>query len=206
MPDSPSAVDTGAARPAADGEAVLRALAARRSVARVDTEAPVAPEAIERALGCAVLAPNHHLTQPWRFTVVRGEGRRRVGAAQAAEAVAAGRIAPDRAAPQAAKWLRAPVVVVVSHLPHDDPETRREDRLACGAAVENLLLALEAQGLGAMWRSGAAATSPAVKAALGLEPAEEIVALVYVGQPLAQNPLPPRRRREAAECTRWLDA
>lgn len=206
MSDCPPAIGADPARPAAGGEAVLQALTARRSVARVDTQAPVPPEAIERALACAVLAPNHRLTQPWRFTVVRGEARRRVGEAQAAEAVAVGRIAPDRTALEAAKWLRAPVVVVVSHLPHADLETRREDRLACGAAVQSLLLALEAQALKAMWRTGAAATSPAVKAALGLEAGEEIVAVVYVGRPLAQAPLPPRHRRAASACTRWLDA
>ncbi len=191
------------ARP--QGAPVLAALAARRSAARVDTDVAVPREAVERALELAVLAPNHHLTQPWRFTVVSGEARRRIGAAQAAEAVATGRIAPEREAFEAAKWLRAPTVVVVSHVPQDNPEVRREDRLALGAAVENLLLALEAQDLAAMWRTGAAATSPAVKEGLGLDPAHEIVAVVYVGHPLAGALLPPRRRRPAAEVTRWLE-
>ncbi len=190
----------------ARGEAVLRALAGRRSMARLDTEAAVPSEAVERALELAVLAPNHHMTQPWRFTVVSGDARRRAGEALADEAVAQGRIAADRAPLEASKWLRAPIVVAVSHTPADNPVTRLEDRLACGAAIENLLLALEAQGLGAMWRTGASVASAAVKTVLGLDPGDEILAFVYVGQRLADAPLPPRRRRAAREVTRWLDA
>jgi nitroreductase len=189
--------------PDPDARAVLAALAGRRSVARVDAGAPAPMAEIARALDAAVLAPNHRLTQPWRFTVVSGEARARVGRAQAAEAVASGRLDAGRAPFEAAKWLRAPAVVVVSHLPAVDPLTAREDLLALGAAVENLLLALAAQGLGAMWRTGAAADSAAVREALGLAPAEAIVACVYVGRPLG-DPLPPRRRVPAAERTRWL--
>jgi nitroreductase len=188
-----------------EGEALLGALAARRSVAVLDPEAAVPQEAVERALELAVLAPNHRLTQPWRFTVLRGPARQRAGQALAAEAVAQGRIAAERASFEAAKWLRAPVVVVVSHTPAEDAVTGLEDRLACGAAVENMLLALEAQGLAAMWRTGASAASAAVKAAIDLAPDDEILALVYVGQPRADVPPPPRRRRAASEVTRWLD-
>ncbi len=197
-----------AARPAAAGttDALLALIAARRSVARVDTEADVPEAALRRALALATLAPNHHLSQPWRFTVVRGAARHRVGNRLAAEAVAAGRLPPERAPLEAAKWLRAPVVVVVSHRPHGSDERRREDRLALGAAVENLLLALSAQGLAAMWRTGASAHSLAVRRALGLSADDEIVALVHVGRPLAEAQPQARRRHEAESLTRWIDA
>jgi nitroreductase len=185
---------------------VLAAIAGRRSAARVDTEAPVPQVVLERALAMAALAPNHRLTEPWRFTVVRGDARRRVGEALAAEGVESGRVRAERAPLEASKWLRAPVVVVVSHDPAGTDVVELEDRLALGACVENLLLALDAQGYAAMWRTGASAGSPAVKAALGLAPAAEIVALVYAGRPLADAPLPPRRRQGAEVHTRWLDA
>jgi len=188
------------------GTAVLAAIEARRSTARMDTETEVPQAALERALALATLAPNHRLTQPWRFSVVRGDARRRVGAAMSDESVASGRVAPQRAPLEAAKWLRAPVVVVVSHIPAADPVMCHEDRLATGAAVQNLLLALGAQGLATMWRTGAAAASAAVKEAVGLAPEEEIVAFVYVGWPLADAALPPRRRRPQEELTRWIDA
>lgn len=185
-------------------EALLAGLRERRSVARVAAEGTVPREAIERALELAVLAPNHRLTEPWRFTVVAGDARRRVGEAFSAESVSSGRLDPSRASLETAKWLRAPVVIVVSYTPAEDDVTRHEDRLAIGAAVENLLLALHAQGLGAMWRTGASARSAAVRTELGLAPDDEMLAFVYVGIP-ADGPVPPRRRRlSAAECTRWL--
>jgi nitroreductase len=193
-------------RPEAQGEAVLQAIAARRSHPRLAPDEPPPLAEIARALEYAVLAPNHRLTQPWRFAVVSGEARERVGRALAEEAVAEGRVDPARAPLEAAKWRRAPAVVVVSHLPAADPVTAAEDRLAVGAAVENLLLALEAFGLRAMWRTGASARSAAVRRSLGLAPGEEVDALVYVGRPAADAPPPaPRRRAAAAERTRWID-
>lgn len=187
----------------AQDEALLSLIARRRSIARVDPLAAPPRQAIERALELAVLAPNHRLTQPWRFTVVTGDARRRAGEALAAELVAAGRLDPARAPFEAAKWLRAPVVVVVSYPPAEDAVVREEDRLAIAAAVENFLLALCAQGLGAMWRTGASARSAAVRQALGLAPDEEMLAFVYVGLPQGETP-PQRPRQAATERTRWL--
>jgi nitroreductase len=57
------------------------------------------------------------------------------------------------------------------------------------AAVQNMLLAAHALGYGAIWKTGAAAYDNDVKATFGLEPADHIVALIYVGTVLMPGPL-----------------
>lgn len=176
---------------------LLAALHARRSVNRV-TQDPIARELVRELLDAAVTAPNHHLTGPWRFVVVTGAARRELGEAHA-RAVARQNPALTREGRvrEAARLERAPVVVVCCVRPGDDPVAAREDRDAVAAAVQNLLLAAQARGLGAMWRTGAMADEPEVRAELGLGARDEIVGFVYLGRP-AQDP-PPRPPRPGAE-------
>ena len=90
--------------------------------------------------------------------------------------------------------LRAPLLIVVAakiQVAHPKiPEI--EQVLAAGAAVENLVLALHAEGFGCMWRTGAPSYDPTVKAALGLKPSDQIVGIVYVGTPTGEPPAVPR--------------
>src|SRR6476660_1748361 len=90
---------------------IERLIVSRRTSLRVDTEREVPDELVDRLLRLAVWAPNHKKTFPWRFAVVEGEGRRRLG-----ELVAAyeGRVGapPGRQEKAKGKYLRAPVVVL----------------------------------------------------------------------------------------------
>jgi nitroreductase len=101
------------------------------------------------------------------------------------------------------KPLRAPVIVAVAVIPSDNPKAIEVEEIAAGAAaVENMLLAAHALGLGAMWRTGAPAYDPAVKRFLDLPESAHIISFVYLGYP---DPLPrPERPREAAQYTTWL--
>jgi nitroreductase len=78
-----------------------------------------------------------------------------------------------------------------------------ENVAATSAAIENLLLAAHALGLGAMWRTGPAATAPSVKAFLGFEPDQHMIGLVYVGYPEIQPASPERPTFE--DRVVWLD-
>ncbi|MBV9279518.1 MAG: nitroreductase, partial [Chloroflexi bacterium] len=156
----------------------------------------------------AVWAPNHYRTEPWRFIVLAGEVRERLGDVMAGSLRA--RLAdPDEGDAAAllererAKPLRAPVIIVVAIVPSGNPKAIEVEEIAAGAAaVENMLLAAQALGLGAMWRTGAPAYDPAVKRFLGLPEDGHVIAFLYVGYP---EPLPiPERRREAAHHTTWL--
>ena len=172
----------------------------RRSVPRCGGE--VERAVVEKLLSAAVRAPNHHLTQPWRFVVLRGEAR-----GELAEAWAAGleRLGKD-ASKVPDKVVRAPVIVCVLSRPHlDNPKVVEvEEHHAVGAAIQNLLLAAHSLGLGAMHRTGEVTRMPEVRAYLGAAPDELIAGFVYVGYPPeGDDRRPLSRRTDHAEITEW---
>lgn len=185
---------------------VLTAIATRRSIGRVRPDTP--PRAlIARLLDAAVWAPNHRLTEPWRFFVLTGDAREAFGAAMARGLAATldPALPEERAdallAAARDKALRAPVIVAVAIEP-DPRAIPGEEHAAGAAAVQNLLLAAHALGLGAIWRTGGPAEDPAVKAFFGLAPSARLIGFVYVGWPA--GPAPVKARRPAAATTRWL--
>lgn len=179
-------------------ELVLSAIRERRSVKQVRPD-PVPPELIEQVLEAAVWAPNHHLTQPWRFFVLHGEARAALGEVLASDPT----LSPSKREAVRQKPFRAPVIVVVAVEP--DPQRPLMDEVAAGAAaVQNLLLAAHALGLGAVWRTGRAVENPAVKRFLGLSDRAVLLGFVYLGFPAAVPEPPPRRPARAV--TVWFDA
>jgi nitroreductase len=183
---------------------VTEAIRARRSISKLAGDP--GDDAIAQLVELATWAPNHHLTEPWRFTVLRGAARERLGAVWGERAAAAsgltGATRDEVALRQAEKLLRAPVLIVVSTRTDEDPVVAEEDFAATAAAVQNLLLGAESLGLGAMWRTGAIVREPAVKEFLGLGPSDRIVAIVYVGT--APAAAPAARPRTAADVVRWM--
>ena len=173
---------------------VLEAIRTRRSVGRL--AGTISRETIRGLIAAAVWAPNHRLTEPWRFTVVEGTAREAL-AARWGE-IAASDAPPDErttiAQREGPKLLRAPILLIVSSRTDKDPVVAFEDYAATAAAVQNLLLAAHAKGLGAVWRSGAMAYHPDFKIAVGLEPSDAILGIVYLGEP-AMNPPQPQTRR-----------
>jgi nitroreductase len=186
---------------------VLAALRERRSAAKLKPD-PVAEGLIEQVIEAATWAPNHRLTEPWRFVVVIGESRKALGDVMARSMrdrlpqpeseTAKAQLEKERNKP-----LRAPVVIAVAALPATDPRVvESEEVAAVAAAVQNMLLAAEALGLGAMWRTGDSAFDPKVKAFLGLPPEARVVAFVYLGyaEPIPRRPRQTTGRRH----TVWL--
>lgn len=182
---------------------VLSAIHGRRSIGRVSVD-PVARELVEELLDAAVAAPNHKETNPWRFVVLAGDARGAVGEAhaRAVERMRDGLTSAGRAK-EAALLDRAPVVIACCLIPGEDPVRAREDRDAVAAAVQNLLLAAHARGLGAIWRTGTMADEPEVCGELGLGPRDAVVGLVYLGRPLADGEPAPPARAGAAAYTEW---
>ncbi|WP_248926715.1 nitroreductase family protein [Paenibacillus hamazuiensis] len=190
------------------GNAVLEAIRHRRSIGKVKTD-PVDRAAIDAMLDAAVWAPNHYHTEPWRFYVMTGEGRRVLGkayadiAAEEAQTLSEEELAELRAR-QEAKAFRAPVVIAVAVSPSSGPKVlRTEEFAAVHAAVQNMLLAAYALGLGAMWRTGDAAYHPLMREAFGLTGDEQLVGFIFVGYP-DMTPHHAKRTPAAAK-TVWLD-
>jgi nitroreductase len=173
----------------------IEAIRTRRSVGKLDGDVGV--EDVRELVSLALCAPNHKLTNPWRFIALRGAARERLAAVwtevAATQPVPPGVERDAFLAKEARKPLRAPVLIVAATRTAGDPVEAEEDFAACAAAVENLLIAAHAKGLGAMWRTGEMAHEPRVKAHLGLDPSDRIVAIVYLGRPAMPPPaIPPR--------------
>jgi nitroreductase len=183
---------------------LLAAIHTRQSIGKVRPD-PVPRALIEQLLAAGAQAPNHHKVRPWRFVVLAGAARERLGAVMAERLLRANPAAPAEAlAAERAKPLRAPVLIAVAADPPNDPKVVEiENVCAAAAAAQNILLAAHSLGLGAMWRTGPAATDPQVKALLGLAPEQHLLAFIYVGYPLVE-PGPPNRPG-AEDRTVWQD-
>jgi nitroreductase len=186
-----------------DGGGLARVIAGRRSIGRVRPD-PVPRALVEDLLAAAQRAPNHHLTEPWRFVVLAGPARAELGEAHLRAALRARPDLPEAGvAKERSRLERAPVVIACIVRPSaTDPVTAREDRDAVAAAVQSLLLAAHVRGLGAMWRTGAMVDEPEVREALGLAPEDAIVAFVYLGWP-PEDPPGPSPRRPLADVVEW---
>lgn len=160
------------------------ALHGRMTIKKVKQD-PIPRETIEKILSAAVQAPNHHKVRPWRFVVLTGDGRRKLGDVMAASFADRNPEAPveglerTRALP-----LRAPVVIAIGA---DKPAESRiievENISSASAAGQNILLAAHALGLGAVWRTGEWARDVKVKEFLGFAPDQHIIGFIYVGYP-----------------------
>jgi nitroreductase len=168
---------------------VETAIRTRRTHKAYGTE-PVDRATLDELLELARWAPNHHVTNPWRFRVLGPASLARLKQAAGPEA--------------AGKLDRAPTLVCVSVvLGGEDPVVDEEDLLAAGCAVYALLLAAHARGLAAYWRTPAVLREEGGRAALGLPREERAIALVHLG-PLRQEKAPPERA-PLADVVAYLD-
>jgi nitroreductase len=149
---------------------------------------PVARETIEELLELARWAPNHVLTEPWRFRVLGAETLQRLAAAGK----------PG----ELEKLTRAPTLIVASAKLTGDAHQNHEDVLATACAVYIVLLAAHARGLASYWRTPRLLQSREGQAAVGMGEDEEFVALIHLGPPAAEPPA--RDRKPVGEFAQFL--
>jgi nitroreductase len=170
---------------------------------------PVPRKMIDAVIEACTWAPNHRKTEPWRFVVLTGTARERLGSVMAESMTArcAERgVEPDpvKIEKERAKPVRAPVLIAVAAVPNPDPRTVEVEEIAATAAgIQNMLLAAQSLGLGAMWRTGDAASDPAVKRFLGFPEHAHLLAFLYLGFPELVPPL--SREPSSADKTVWLE-
>jgi nitroreductase len=184
---------------------VLEAIRSRRSVPKMRPDA-VPHDVIEQMLEAAVWAPNHRLTEPWRFYVIEGPAKRRFADIRREHRAAT---FPDPGAPEAHKALdrvhqdtvNTPVLIAVTSHVAADMVQREEDFAATFMAIQNLMLAGVELGVGTYLRTGAILDDAGLREVLRLEDDRRILGIVYAGYPLE---VPQKRRTPAAERTVWL--
>jgi nitroreductase len=184
---------------------VEEAIRSRRTVKAFERE-PVDRRTLEELLELARWAPNHNLTNPWRFRVVGPSALSALKDAAAELALAeapaeAGRGKLGEAA--AAKLDRAPTLVVLSVKQTGDPVQDEEDAHAAACAAYIVLLAAHARGLAAYWRTPAVLRSERGRAAVGLAPDERFVGLLHLGR--ARQTADPPTRAEPGQYVSFLD-
>lgn len=182
----------------------LNAIYTRQSVKKVRPD-PIPRELVEHLLNAAVQAPNHHKNRPWRFVVLSGPARERLGEVMAdslrERIPETHREALEK---ERARPLRAPLLIAVGIDKAEPPRTEEIENICAGAAaVQNLLLAAHDIGLGAIWRTGSAASDPRVKQFLGFEPNQHLIGIIYIGHLEGARELP--QRPSFHDRTTWLE-
>jgi len=159
----------------------LAELAAARRTHKAFGPDPVPRETLLELLELARLAPNHHLTQPWRFRVLGPETLARL---------------KEAAGPsEAAKLERAPTLVLASAALSGELVQDEEDVCATAAAIMLVLLAATERGLASYWRSPAILRSARGRQAVGIPHGERVLGLVHLGPPARE---PAARERDPA--------
>jgi nitroreductase len=168
----------------------LSELVRARRTTKVFGPEPVDPDTISELLELARWAPNHHLTNPWRFMVLGPRSLARLKDAAGTEA--------------AAKLDRAPTLIAVGALQGGaDPVQDEEDLLAAGCAAFLVLLGAEERGLASYWRTPAVLRTPEGRAALNVPDDVHLIGLLHLGPRRQQQPTP--ERAPVQDVVSWLD-
>ena len=183
---------------------VFEAIHNRHSQGKVKQD-PVPRAWIEKLLSAAVQAPNHYKVRPWRFVVLQGDGLKKLGDVMAASQQARHPEFPMESWDKCRELpLRAPVIIAVAvDKPAEAKVLEIENVAATAAAIQNLLLAAHAMGLGAKWRTGEWARDLMVKEFLGFVPDQHLIGFIYLGYPEFESAPAPRPPFE--DRTVWMD-
>ncbi|PWG62917.1 nitroreductase family protein [Spiribacter halobius] len=162
-------------------DAVGALLRGRRSIARFRPE-PVPRERVLDALEAACWAPNHHLTEPWRFRLLGPQAQAAIVELNA-ELVTA-KAGPAAGAAKRERWAAIPGWLLVTCERSSDPLRAEEDYAACACAVQNFALHLWSAGVGTKWTTGEVTRDPRFHDLVWMDPeAERVVGLVWYGYP-----------------------
>ena len=179
---------------------VYEALHHRRMAWKLKDQ-PVPREAIDRMLATAVWAPNHRVTEPWRFFLMEKDSPLRKRIAQVAyEGTAKDPENQRRAEKYYGDILSPAVLMFVYSVPGDNEEVTRENYASTVCAMHNIALAGHAEGLSVTWETGRISRVAGIQEALGAGPDWSVVAMVSIGYP---DEVSASRRTPVTEFVRW---
>ncbi|MFZ0486804.1 MAG: nitroreductase [Arenicellales bacterium] len=175
-------------------DAVADTIRGRRSINFFKTDLPPRDIILE-AIDAARWAPNHHLTEPWRFYLLSDRIKQQIVDLNSrlvteADGEEAGWAKRER-------WSRIPGWLVVTCVRSSDPLRQKEDYAACCCAVQNLFLYLWSRSIGTKWTTGPVTRTDAFYDLIWVDPVvEEVVGLLWYGYP---NEVPVSVRKPVAE-------
>ncbi len=145
-------------------------------------QTPVPQQLVRNAIEAAVWAPNHHVTEPWKFYLL---GKEAISACVDLVRVIVTDKKDARAGDFKAKnWAEKPGWLVVTCRKSDDELTQKEDYAACCAAVQNLMLYLWKAGIGSKWTTGDITRDPRFSDIVGIDDENEfVVSMLWHGYP-----------------------
>lgn len=189
-------------------ESISDLIKSRRTIFQFEPDPPSKAE-ISEILEFGIWAPNHRLTEPWRFTVI-GEKTKKILADRYTE-IQIEKVKEVATAEQQKsvgekghkKFMSKPLIIAVCCLRSDDDFQQKEDYAAVCCAIQNIQLAAWERGIGMQWSTGPITKERNTCDLLGLDfDAEEIVGFLYTGYPAE---MPKARRKPIEEVLRWTN-
>ena len=193
---------------------VMEAIQSRRTIFKFKPD-PVPKTVLEDILYAGIWAPNHHLTEPWRFTVL-GEKVKLTLADRYSE-IQVEKVTSKPEAAKAAtedtlaeikergfqKFMSKPTIVAVSCIKEGSPQRQLEDYASACCAMLNIQLAGWEQGIGMQWSTGAITIEKETYNLLGIDAESEyIIGFYYMGYP---EEIPTPKRKPLHDVLRWVD-
>ncbi|MBN2646843.1 MAG: nitroreductase [Thiotrichales bacterium] len=173
--------------------------------------APLQTNTLKTCLEAALWAPNHKLTQPWRFWVL-GSQSQAVLASTYAALRAGSRAEVDSEAYRlhytsaVEKFLQIPQIVLVGQVLSDDAVIRKEDYAACACGIQNLQLMAWQQGIGVQWSTGPILQAQATYDLLEQSPERiELIGALYMGYVQGDCNNQSAKRKPLESVSVWLD-
>ena len=158
-------------------------------------QTPVPEALVNEAIELATWAPNHHVTEPWRFILPGPATVERI--LDLCQEIVCAKKGEELAKHKRDSWGEKPGWLIVTCERSDDALRQQEDYAACSAAVQNFMLYLWKAGVGSKWTSGEITRDPRFFNVLGIDESQAfVVGMIWFGYPKLT---PAQSRRELDE-------
>ncbi|MBU2677130.1 MAG: nitroreductase [Gammaproteobacteria bacterium] len=145
-------------------------------------QTPVPGELVDEAIETATWAPNHHVTEPWRFILPGDESVQRI--LDLCRRIVKEKKGAERAEHKRDSWSQKPGWLIVTCQRSDDELRQKEDYAACSVAVQNFMLHLWKAGVGSKWTTGDITRDPRFMEIIGVDESDAfVVGLIWFGYP-----------------------
>lgn len=169
----------------------LTALHTRNSVGALTSPGPDEAQ-LDNIIQAGLRACDHGWLRPWKYLIIEGDARLKFGNLMACvkEKIDGQPLSDDNAEKLRQKGLRAPMIIAVVAKVITHPKIPEVEQLMSAAASAQMMMtAAHAQGLGAIWRSGALMYDDSMRDGLGLDKSDQLAGFLYIGTPKATKAL-----------------